>query len=163
MIYEQIGEYTSRKADISDLEIMYSILSPYMLDENEHQLTNDMYLRKLRSLLKFYIENKESVVAEFNGSIVACATGTEKVVLHLANSGDIFSMVLLFKTLLCDVQSLDKESYFETYTEKQFKIYDNIKTTKGKAIVFKDGVGVVSKESKQEILDLFELIKDQYA
>ena len=59
--------------------------------------------------------------------------------------------------------SLDKESYFETYTEKQFKIYDNIKTTKGKAIVFKDGVGIVSKESKQEIIDLFELIKDQYA
>lgn len=159
MVYDTVGEYVARKATISDLEDMYNILSPNMTDENEHPLTNDMYLRKLKSLLSYYITNEDSLVITKNGTIVAVATSSGKHVLHLTNNGDIFSMVMLFKILLCDIQSLTEVSYFKVYTDKQRKVYESIRTPIGPAVRFDGNDGIVSVASKLEIRKIYNILK----
>ena len=162
MVYELIGEYVARKATISDLEYMYELIAPYMTDENEHKLTNDMYLRKLKSLLRYYILNEDSVVVCKSNVILGFATSSKNNVLHLVNSGDVFSATMLFKVMLCDVQNIQDPSYFKIYTEKQKEVYSNIKTPSGHAVSIEGDIGTIYTYSKLEIQKLYNMLKVKY-
>ena len=162
MVYELIGEYVARKATISDLEDMYELIAPYMTDENEHKLTNDMYLRKLKSLLRYYILNEDSVVVCKSNVILGFATSSKNNVLHLVNSGDVFSATMLFKVMLCDVQNIQDPSYFKIYTEKQKEVYSNIKKPSGHAVSIEGDKGTIYTYSKLEIQKLYNILKVKY-
>ena len=162
MVYELIGEYVARKATISDLEYMYELIAPYMTDENEHKLTNDMYLRKLKSLLRYYILNEDSVVVCKSNVILGFATSSKNNVLHLVNSGDVFSATMLFKVMLCDVQNIQDPSYFKIYTEIQKEVYSNIKTPSGHAVSIEGDKGTIYTYSKLEIQKLYNILKVKY-
>lgn len=162
MEYEVVGEYVARKATISDLEVMYELLAPYMVDENEHKLMNDMYLRKAKSLLRYYIENEDSVVVCKNGKVLGFVTSSKNNVLHLVNSGDVFSAVILFKVSLCDIQNIQEPSYFKIYTEKQKEVYSNIRTPSGYAVSIEGDKGVVYTDSKIEIQKIYNVLKAKY-
>lgn len=162
MIYEVVGDYVARKATISDLDKMYELLAPYMVDENEHQLMNDMYLRKAKSLLRYYIENEDSIIINKNDEILGFATSSKNNVLHLVNTGEIFSMVMLFKVLLCDIQKIHEPSYFQIYTEKQKETYSSIKTPSGYAVDIEGDKGTVYIYSKIEIQKIYNTLKARY-
>lgn len=162
MEYGVVGEYVARKATISDLDEMYKLLAPYMVDENEHQLMNDMYLRKAKSLLRYYIENEDSIIISKNGSILGFATSSKENVLHLVNNGDVFSAVMLFKVLLCDIQNIQEPSYFKIYTEKQREVYSKIRTPNGYAVSIEGDKGIIYTHSKLEIQKLYNMLKAKY-
>lgn len=153
MIYETLGDYVCRKADLSDLPKLYEFLSPFITESSEN--------RKLSKLLKFYTISYNVIVVEYQGNIVGAITGRYNEIHHIGSTGKPNSIILLLYVLLCGIHNKYEESEFKPFSENK-NIFENIRTPEGNACIINDeGKGIIPPSTKKYIEQLFRRFKNE--
>lgn len=160
MIYGTLGPATCRKAEMIDYDRMLEILVPFIKTDSADPTFRDMEVRTAKKLMKYFIREGLAIVAEEDGIVVGMYTGKGNKIGNIANIGSLHAMVLLMKVAMCDIQNLTAEAYFQVANDKIRKVYESIKTPTGEACKIDAlGNGVVSVEAKNEMLQLFNILK----
>lgn len=163
MVYETINGYTCRKAGIEDVPAVQEVLTPLVCSTENHESMNEVNVRQMKSLVKYYITNYDSAIVEKEGTITGVYVGEGNTIGYLANLGDIGSLAVLLKVILIDLHNKFASSTFVVSTKEQREAYSKINlVSKSKAISIDEfGNGVIPVESKQDVMYMYEkIVKD---
>lgn len=160
-MYDSLKGFTCRVGTLDDLDKIYILVEPFVVDSELEQTQKEREQRILYKYTKFSLKNSTCVVCEnVEGEMVAVATGTaNNVVATLVSVGGIYCTTLLYKVVFCDLHNRFIDSTFELDKNGLKAVYDKIHTATGKACEIKDSKGVLTVEAKNSILSLYSSMK----
>jgi hypothetical protein len=104
--------YSARVATVEDTDSIYEFLEKFIVTRGHSSL---MAVRRatLKANIDYYVTEKDALVVYKEDKLVGVYIGSDNSILHFANTGGYYSLVLLCYVAFVIMQDIDKDSVFK--------------------------------------------------
>jgi hypothetical protein len=104
--------YSARVATVKDADSIYEFLEKFIATRGHSSL---MAIRRatLKANIDYYVVEKDTLVVYKEDKLVGVYIGSDNSILHFANTGGYYSLVLLCYVAFVVMQDVDKDSTFK--------------------------------------------------
>lgn len=162
MILDKFGPYECRMGTEKDIPKISEFLEDLVCDSSNPDMYN-MERRKLTKMLLYTVLGGDCIIVTKDGVLSAVYTGKGNTIAYMGNKGDVFTLAIMLKVALCDIQNQYTDGEFRVDNAKHRKIYENINSTNGIIThIDENGKGTIKAAGKQAIKELYDTLRSKY-
>jgi len=162
MVLDKFGPYECRMGTKNDIPEITKFLEDLVCDSSNFDMYN-MEKRKLNKMLQYTMINGDCILVTKDDKLSAVYTGKGNTVAYMGNKGDLFTLTIMLKIALCDIQNQYVDGKFQVDNKKHKKIYEDINSPNGIiTYIDENGRGTIKVAGKLAIKELYTTLRSKY-